>query len=144
MITTDIKTNLEKFTTSIQRNNVTRLNYEYPKLNGGWNEFLEKTDIGNLMSKNNYYLFNSLNNNKQIKGAFIKINDELYGQIILLNSEKSNKTGICIDIFHRNQLITRVSSLYNELTKNTDIKQHVDAITNLNPFEIELTKTNKL
>ena len=129
-------TNLEYIIESIENRRIGTLNFEFPKMYGGWYEFVETTDIGRRLSQSNHYLFRDLYHDRKLKGAFIKLDDETFIQITLLGSERSSKTGICIEIFPVEQLKKRVFNVYFDPDRDVDLSEDLNSIFNLKCFEI--------
>lgn len=91
--------NLDYVFESIEQRKIGTFSFEFPKMHGGWYEFIETTDIGRRLAQSDYYLFRDLYHDRKLKGAFIKLDEDIFMQITLSGSERSPKTGVYIEIF---------------------------------------------
>ena len=113
------------------------LDFEFPKLWGGWKDFTTQTKIGQNIARNNYLTYNDAYHGPEIKGAFIKLDDVTFAQIFLLGSEKSEKTNVHIEIFNISELKGRINFFFNHPDKQIDKAKVEEAIKSLNYYVLE-------
>lgn len=129
---------LDYFINAIELKQETTLKFEYPKWYDMWNTFRHITDIGTIIEQNDYVTYRGEDPDNEIKGTFIKIDDNLYAQVSLNSDESAKKTIVQIEIFKKDDLQNRINKFFNH--ESDDKLETLYEISSLDNIEIILPK----